>query len=133
MICGLPASGKSLFASTLGTGVLEYDSFAERLGSYADLLEEKEVVDRQFVLLAGSGRYGAIVDTFHTRAGRQELLEACGGASLVIVDTPLDVCLARNALRSSRIAEEELVQIAMQFEPILIDEGFSSIEIVKGW
>lgn len=133
MVCGLPASGKSTYAASLGIRVLEYDSFAERLGSYDELEEERSAVDRLFSLLAGSGMYGVMVDTFHTRASRQKALEACGGADLVIVDTPLDICLGRNVWRKSWLKNEELVQIAIQFEHVSPDEGFKTIQVIKGW
>lgn len=128
IVAGLPASGKSTFARRIGGRVLEFDSFAETLGSYADLDEEQELASRQFALLAGSGLYDAAVDVFQAKESRGRILKACPGAHLVIVQAPLDVCLRRNAKRSSRwLDNAELTSIALQFEPVAPDEGFGSV------
>lgn len=129
LVSGLPASGKSTVARRFGR-VLEYDAFAESLGSYADLEEERDAVSRQFALLAASGLYDATVDVFPSRKSRARILKACPGARLVLVQAPLETCLQRNARRrGSWLGNDELVSIAMQFEPASPDEGFGSIEI----
>lgn len=133
MICGLPASGKSSAAACFGRNVLEYDFFAERTGSYEDLIEERELVDRQFVLLAQSGLYDVVVDVFYTVESRRSILDVCTNVSLIIVDTPLDICLKRNSARRSWLSNEELARIACMFEPVSPSEGFSSVKILKGW
>ena len=128
IVAGLPASGKSTFARRLGGRVLEFDSFAESLGSYADLEEERAAASRQFALLAGSGIYDVAVDVFQAKESRARILEACPGAHLVIVQAPLDVCLRRNALRRRRwLGNAELTSIASQIESVSPDEGFGSI------
>jgi len=129
LIAGLPASGKSTLARQFGR-VFEFDAFAESLGSYADLEEDRELVCKQFALLAGSGIYDAVVDVFPSRASRRRILEACPGARLMLVQAPLEVCLRRNARRrQSWLSNEQLASIAMQFEPVLPGEGFSSIAV----
>ncbi len=130
LVAGLPASGKTTWARAHFRRVLEFDAFAEALGSYADLEEDRELVARQFALLAGSGRYDAVVDVFQARASRARMLKVCPPADLVLVQAPLEACLARNARRrGSWLDNAELASIAAQFEPVEPGEGFGSIEI----
>ena len=75
IVAGIPASGKSTVARRFGR-VLEFDDIAERFGLYGgggD--EEREIVSRQFALLAASGLYDAAVDVFPTRESRRRILE----------------------------------------------------------
>lgn len=133
MAAGLPASGKSIWAKKHFRRVLEYDSFAEKLGSYEDLEEDRDVVNRQFALLAGSGKYDAVVDVFHTRESRLRILKAYPSAELVIVNAPLEVCLQRNKMRlNSWLSNTELESIARMWEPVDSSERFSSIVLVDG-
>lgn len=133
MVAGLPASGKSTWAKKHFHRVLEYDSFAEKLGSYEDLEEDRDMVNRQFALLAGSGKYDAVVDVFHTRESRLRILKACPSAGLVIVQTPLDTCLRRNASRlRSWLGNDELKSIAYSWEPVCSSEGFQFICAISG-
>lgn len=131
-VAGLPASGKSTWAKRHFKRVLEFDSFAEMLGSYEDIEEERECICRQFSLLAGSGHYDAVVDVFHLREGRMNATQFCSMPELVIIDTPLEVCLQRNLHRKSYVSNADIVKIAMSVEPVSEDEGFSSIRIVGG-
>ena len=133
LVAGLPASGKSTWARMNFRHVLEFDSFAEKLGSYEDLEEERGLVLRQFALLAGLGGCEAVVDVFHSAEARKKILDACPSAGIVIIDTPLEICLQRNAQRNSFVSNKEIEVIAANIEPISADEGFSFVKIVKGW
>jgi predicted kinase len=133
LVCGLPASGKSTFARRHFRRVLEYDSFAEKLGSYADLEEDRELVNAQFALLASSGLYDAVVDVFPTEESRRRILDVCHEVDAIIVQTPLEECLRRNALRRrSWLSNAELVSIATQCEPIHSGEKFRYVYSCKG-
>ena len=133
MIAGFPASGKSTWAKKHFHRILEYDSFAENLGSYEDLDEDRDMVNRQFSLLAESGKYDAVVDVFHTRESRLRILKVCPNAGLVLVVTPLDVCLQRNAKRSnSLLNNDELRSLAFMWESIQPSEGFSFVSYISG-
>jgi len=129
IVAGLPASGKSTLARRFGR-VLEFDDVAERFGLYGGGEEAREIACRQFALLAGTGLYDAAVDVFQSRESRKRILDVCPGADLVLVQAPLEACLRRNAVRRrSRLCNGELISIAMQFEPISLDEGFGSVKI----
>jgi len=131
LIAGLPASGKSTIARKLFARVLEYDSFADELGSYEELDADRELVNRQFALLAGSGRFDAVVEVFSTRSWRAKVLEACPGAGIITVRAPLDVCLRRNAMRQKTwVSNSDILSIAYRFEPVSPDEGFSFIKYI---
>lgn len=134
MISGLPASGKSTWAKKCFHRILEYDSFAENLGSYEDLEEDRDIVNHQFALLAGSGKYDAVVDVFHTRESRLRILKMCPLVKLVIVRTPLEICLQRNKVRSnSLLSNNELKFIKLMWENADISEGYTCIEFVDGF
>ena len=131
-IAGLPASGKSTWAKAHFKRVLEFDSFAEKLGSYEEIEEEGAVIRRQFAILAGSGLYDAVVDVFFLKESRKNALQFCHRPELVIIDTPLQICLQRNLHRKSYVSNADIEKIAMSIEPVSEDEGFSSIRIVGG-
>ena len=133
MVAGLPASGKSTWAKKHFHRILEYDEFAEKLGSYEDLEEDRELVNRQFALLAGSGKYDAVVDVFHTRESRLRILRACPSAGIVVVHAPLNWCLQRNDRRiKSWVGDSEIMSIALTWEPVNKSEGYSFVSYVSG-
>lgn len=133
MIAGLPASGKSTWAKKHFHNVLEYDSFAEKLGSYEDLEEDRDAVNRQFALLAGSGKYDAVVDVFHTRESRLRILKTCPNAGIVVVHAPLNWCLQRNDRRAkSWVGNNEILSIAFAWEYVDKSEGYSFVSYVSG-
>lgn len=128
IVAGLPASGKSTFARRHGGRVLEFDDIAERFGAYSGIEGAKALAGRQFALLAGSGVYDTVVDVFQSKESRARILKTCPKACIAVVHAPLEACLRRNARRRhGRLDAGELVSIAMQFEPVRMAEGFSSI------
>lgn len=131
LICGLPASGKSTLARRLGGRILEFDSIAEKFGSYEELIEERKMALRHFQLLAQIGRYDVIVDVFNTRELRRNIVSVLSvRPDIVIVRCPVEECLRRNATRlGSMASNEEILQMHWNFEPVCTDEGFNSVYI----
>ena len=131
LICGLPASGKSTLARRLGGRILEFDSIAEKFGSYAELIEERELALRHFQLLAQLGLYDAIVDVFNTRELRRNIVSVLPvKPDIIIVQCPVEECLRRNAARlGSMASNEEILQMHWNFEPVGADEGFNSVYV----
>lgn len=131
LISGLPASGKSTLARRLGGRILEFDSIAEKFGSYEELIEERELALRYFQLLAQIGRYDAIVDVFNTRESRRNIVSVLPvRPDIVVVQCPVDECLRRNSVRlGSMASNEEILQMHWNFEPIGRDEGFNSVYV----
>ena len=131
LICGLPASGKSTLARRLGDRILEFDSIAEKFGSYEELIEERKTALSHFQLLAQLGLYDAIVDVFNTRELRQNVISVLPvKPDIIVVQCPVEECLRRNAVRlGSMVSNEEILQMHLNFEPVCADEGFNSVYV----
>lgn len=131
IVAGLPASGKTTLAKKLGSNkkILEYDSIAKQFGSYEELNEEMEFANKHFNLLASTYQYDIIVDVFHTRQSRYNILSSLRcQPNLIYVRCPIEECIRRNALRShSMVTNEEIKGLFYMFEPISIEEGFNKI------
>ena len=129
LISGLPASGKSTLARRLGDRILEFDSIAEKFGSYEELGEERELALRHFQLLAQIGIYDVIVDVFHSRESRRNIVSILPFMpDIIVVQCPVEECLRRNAVRlGSMASNEEIIQMHWNFEPVGADEGFNSV------
>ncbi len=137
MLVGLPGSGKSTYAATLGAPVLSSDAIRLLL---ADDENDQSIHARVFATL----RYLLIqrleihrpvtyVDATHlTRAERKPYIEIAREKNVeieaVFFDTPLEVCLERNRQRARRVPEDVLVTMAAKLQPPNYDEGFSRIE-----
>ena len=129
LIAGLPASGKSTLARKLGDRILEFDSIAEKFGSYEELNEERSLAIRHFQLMAQFGKYDVIVDVFNTRESRRNIVSILPvKPDIVVVLCPVEECLRRNAIRlGSMASNEEIIQMYWNFEPVGACEGFGSI------
>ncbi len=137
MLVGLPGSGKSTYAATLGAPVLSSDAIRLLL---ADDENDQSIHARVFATL----RYLLIqrleihrpvtyVDATHlTRAERKPYIEIASEKNVeidaVFFDTPLEVCLERNRHRARQVPEDVLVKMAAKLQPPAYDEGFSRIE-----
>ena len=129
LIAGLPASGKSVLARKFKDKILEFDSIAEKFGSYEELNEEREFAVNQFQLMAQFGKFQIFVDVFGTKESRQNITAILQiKPDIIIVCCPLEECIRRNNIRlNSMISNEEIIKIYWNFEPVHKEEGFNSI------
>ncbi len=138
LLVGLPASGKSTYAATLGTPVLSSDSIRLLL---ADDERDQSIHARVFATLRylltqrlEIHRPVTYIDATHlTRAERMPYLEIARehGAEIeaVFFDTPLELCLERNRQRARQVPEDVLQKMAAKLQPPTEAEGFAKIDI----
>ena len=114
LITGIPSAGKTTYApDALHLDAVRRLPEAERMAAYAGA--------------------DAVEGTFITRRSRIRLLEAWEGRDgrrvCVWLDTPLDICLAREKARGR--GEWLVRHHARRFEPPTLDEGWDEIRIVR--
>lgn len=87
--------------------------------------------------LLAAGRSVVVDTTSPSTAERAPLVAAAREAGVPVravwVDTPLDVCLARNAARpeGARVPLVGLHAALARFEPPTTDEGFARVDVVR--
>lgn len=138
---GLPRSGKSTWAAQLPREVVEVnlDDCREAVnGDAGDQSNIAEVIDLRDALLETAAMDGAdvcISDTNIDPHFRRQLVEQLRGlgydVQAVVLNTPLDVCLARNA-RAERQVPVEVILAMHQMLTVgeglpSTDEGFAAI------
>lgn len=141
MMVGIPGSGKSTFAKTLKGKYVSRDEIRFKLLQNEDdyFAREKDVF-KKFICEIKEGlieNKDVIVDATHlNESSRNKILsKVCPVKAIAIVmDTPLDVCLQRNAQRSGRslVPEDAIRNMHQNMTMPNYDEGFDAIFIVKG-
>ena len=138
VLCGLPGSGKTTLSRSLAeqhdVTLHAFDALpgafspsrceAVRAQMWADIAED---------LRAGRN---VVCDDVHTLLKwRKGLLSATEGIPcekvLVVMDTPLDECLRRNASRERQLPDFVVKAIAQKFEPPTLDDGWDKIIYYK--
>lgn len=138
ILCGLPGSGKTTYAHKLAseTGAILrcYDDLP---GAFSPS-KQQAVHAQMWAAIAEELRQGYDVvcdDLHHTKEKRRMILDAVRGIEckkvLVLMDTPLDECLKRNAGRKRRLPDVVLHSCAARFEEPTMDEGFDEIIVVN--
>ena len=142
MMVGVPGSGKSYIAQKMSEQlqwpVLSSDATRSELtGDENDLSRDKEVWP---LLYSRAGQYledgeSFFVDATHNNL-RQRVTDiaryrAMGARTIsgIYVDTPLDVCLQRNANRT-RVVPDFVIEKFwnnLQRNPVSIDDGFDAV------
>ena len=155
MLIGLPGSGKSTVAAELDADViLSSDEIrAELFGDAALQFDEKilrkargnedaarRLGNRKVFQTLYSRMYdhlqwdrNVVFDATNlTKKARQKALDIAEynynrDVVAVVVNTPLDECIRRNALRDRRVPEEVIRSMSERFEEPTIEEGFAEI------
>ncbi|MEB3223948.1 MAG: ATP-binding protein [Candidatus Sericytochromatia bacterium] len=118
---GLPAAGKSTYARTLeGFEELNLDACREAVSGDAgnqDVTREALALrDARLAAAVAAGRPVVVSDTNLVPAHRKDLVERFRAAGyevrLVLLDTPYDVCLARNAARARVVPPHAMERMA---------------------
>jgi predicted kinase len=111
-MCGIPASGKSTHAATLDADEVLSADIVRKVRGKLDLHQ----VGALRMLAPPRLRSGEalVIDACNTRkSDRLSWLDAArwslAESHLIVMDTPLDVCLARNSERGSQSVPEKIV------------------------
>ena len=134
VLCGIPGSGKTTLSRTIA------EQHSAILYCYDELpnahLQSRrhEVHVNMWGQMADDLRAGhtVVLDELHiTRAMRTDMLSALDGIdckkTLIVMQTPLDVCIQRNANRARRLPEHILRRCKQMYEPPQMDEGWTEI------
>jgi predicted kinase len=137
---GLPGSGKSTYLERLGVHALSSDVIREVL---SDDSTDQTIHDRVFATIRyllrhrlAIGRPVTYIDA--TNLSRKErktwiavAQESNCDIEALYFDTPLDLCLARNGLRTRCVPEDVIREMAAKLAPPQLEEGFSKVETVR--
>lgn len=138
ILSGLPGSGKTTYAHKLAeeTGAILH-CYDDLPGAFSPS-KQQAVHAQMWAAIAEELRQGHDVvcdDLHHTKEKRAAILNAVRGIEckkvLVLMETPLDVCLGRNAGRERRLPDMILHSCAAKFEPPTLDEGWDEIITIR--
>lgn len=139
VFCGLPGSGKSTFSQRLAaeynTKLYHYDEFKK--GSKP--IESKQTHQRLYKLIAKDllQGYDVVLDDLHTRLEwRESLLSALQDIPckkiLIVMTTPLEECIRRNAQRQgqARLPDFVIYHLNQGYQLPSLDEGWDDIQYI---
>ena len=137
---GLPGSGKSTYLERLGVSALSSDAVR---GLLADDQTDQSIHPEVFATLRyllrrrlALGRPVTYVDATHLTPRERRPYVKTGqiyGCSVeaVLFDVPIEVCRERNRRRERVVPEDVLERMAAKLVPPTIEEGFSTITVVR--
>lgn len=137
---GLPASGKSTFAESLGVNVHSVDNMRESLiGTRASMKNNAvaiELVLRKVLLNLRKGKSCVYDATNTTAPNRIKILQnlkrvAKFQAIACFMNTPFEVCLSRNAAREQPVPESMIMHMAERFQIPIIQEGWDKVDVIE--
>jgi tRNA uridine 5-carbamoylmethylation protein Kti12 len=134
VLCGLPGSGKTTLAYSLAEQYwAALHAFDDLPGAFSPTMCETVRAD-MWADIAADLRAGksVVCDDVHTLAKwRKGLISAVTDVDcekvLVVMTTPLEECLCRNAHRERRLPDFILTECAKRYEPPTLDEGWDKI------
>ncbi len=143
ILIGIPGSGKSTYARTLGKPTLSLDAIRQQLYGDASILgnsAEVERVFRQQIETHAQAGQDIVLDATHTSSRRRQRMIRLGrklGYDRIVgvwLQTPLKESLARNRKRERHVPDFVLrtMQRRLENQPPSLDEGFDKIKKVRG-
>lgn len=134
ILCGIPGSGKTTLSRSLAD---QYDATLHTFDDLPDAFSPSraETVRAQmWADIAEDLRAGknVVCDDVHAKLKRRKgILSATEGIPcervLVVMTTPLEECLCRNANRERRLPDELIRAVAANFETPDLSEGWDKI------
>lgn len=141
IMVGIPGSGKSTYALTLGERIFSSDMYRELLtGDTNNQLSNDAVfklLHKDIRECLSSGKSCILDATNVSRKDRRKSLEAAKGLDCitcaVVICPPYEVCLERNRGRSRIVPDEVMDKMVRRFEFPQKFEGFDNIIVHNGW
>lgn len=133
IMCGLPGAGKSTAAADINAVTVDMDSIrGELYGDPSIQTNPRRVYGIAMARIRATLEAGqnCIFDgTNYTKRRRKCLMKQFDTAEhiCVWVSTPLHECLKRNSQRSRVVPVEIIERYAAQFQPPMLNEGFTKI------
>ena len=134
ILCGIPASGKSTLSHELSTQHNAKLYFYDNLPNAHNPRLKDAVHAQMWASIAEDLRngYDVVCDDLHTkREWRENILSALADVEcrkiLVVMTTPLDECLKRNANRAARLPDFVLHDLYEKYESPTLNEGWDEI------
>lgn len=134
ILCGIPGTGKSTLSIQLAQQHNAKLHCYDALPNAHNPRLKDEVRVQMWSIIAEDlhNGYNVVCDDLHTkREWRQDLLNALSDVEckkiLVVMTTPLEECLIRNANRTARLPDFVLYDLYEKYEPPTLDEGWDEI------
>lgn len=133
ILCGVPGSGKSTLAAELT------ETYKAKLYSYDDIIynSKKKPEDVRAYILSSIKEdlqegFNVVMDDSNILIKlRTEVLAAINECEskkiLIVMDTPLDICLLRNANRKKRLPDWVIYHMYRKYQVPTLDEGWDEI------
>jgi predicted kinase len=137
---GLPGSGKSTYLASLGAHPISSDAIRLQLADdetdqtiHRTVFATMRFLLRQRIKLERPVTY--IDATNLTRRDRRSFIKLAHAHNCEIealfFDVPLEICKARNLLRTRVVPEHALNLMTAKLQPPSLDEGFTQVEVVR--
>ena len=134
ILCGMPASGKTTYSQQLAK------QLNAKLYCYDDIPQSSnpkkfEMLHKQMwanILNDLQQGFDVVCDDLHTtKKQRADILNAVKNAEcekvLIVLNTPLEICLERNRNRKRRLPDFVVTSIHKTFERPTLNEGWDKI------
>ena len=139
VLIGLPGSGKSTYAKTLGGKLFSSDDYRKKItGDSSDQSANDKVFKQLYSDIHETMKTGedCIFDATNcTYKSRTRILELALKykyfATAIVVYQPIDKCVAWDTLRSRSVGSDVIWKYAKSFQFPQYEEGFDSIRVVR--
>ena len=133
-LCGIPGSGKTTLSKQLAEEHNAILHCYDDLPGAHSISKQAEVHRQMYQRAAQDLRNGqnVVIDDLHTdKEKRRMVLDALADVEcrkvLVVLETPLEICLQRNRNRKMRLPDGVVTGCASRYEAPRLDEGWDEI------